>query len=430
MNSNCRTKITTWQRCYNSSWSNDIVSAAYSHPAKFSKSLIFRLVKHLLTQGYIKKGDTVLDCFAGVGLGALPCLHYGLRWIGVELEDNFRRLGQANLDRWQQRYGLSGGTLLQGDSRQLRAVLAGAQAGCVIGSPPYVATLNNHDTPDKMQQLKDAMRRDGKSNGAAVGASMGQSYGASPGQLGALPPGSIEAVLSPAALVSSPPYAGAGEVLGAHNGIDWTKTTGTGQRLTPGRGMYPYGRSEGQLANMAVVSSPPYEGSINSGTWTEAQARQKALADIARGDAADVDKRIAHALRTGGQTYGSSPEQLGNTTGTTFWEAAAQIVSECAALLPPGGIAAWVLKGYVKDGKLVNFPAQWLALCESHGFRLVEEIHASLVESYGTQEGLFGEADVVQTERKSFFRRLHERRPGAVRIDHETILILAKEACP
>jgi hypothetical protein len=78
-------------------------------------------------------------------------------------------------------------------------------------------------------------------------------YGASPGQLGAMPPGTLHAV------IASPPYAGAGEVLGPHNGIDYSKTTGTGQRLTPGRGMYPYGASAGQLGAMPAGPPPQKE---------------------------------------------------------------------------------------------------------------------------------------------------------------------------
>ena len=111
----------------------------------------------------------------------------------------------------------------------------------------------------------------------------------------------------------------------------------------------------------------------------------------------------------------------------TFWGASAQIMAELAALLPPGAVCAWVLKAYVSARRpLCPFPNQWRALCEAHGFVLVEEIHASLVEHHGTQEGLFGEAEVIQTARKSFFRRLYEKRPGAAKIDYEVVLILSR----
>ena len=56
--------------------------------------------------------------------------------------------------------------------------------------------------------------------------------------------------------LSSSPYAGAGEVLGAHNGIDWTKTTGAGQRLTLGRGMYRYSANPANLGNLREGDTP------------------------------------------------------------------------------------------------------------------------------------------------------------------------------
>ena len=109
----------------------------------------------------------------------------------------------------------------------------------------------------------------------------------------------------------------------------------------------------------------------------------------------------------------------------TFWSAAGQIMQEVALLLPAGAVCAWVVKAYVKNKAIVPFPDQWRALCEAHGFVLVEEIHASLVEDHGTQEGLFGDSTQVRTEKKSFFRRLAEKK-GSPRIDHETVLIVRK----
>jgi hypothetical protein len=100
-------------------------------------------------------------------------------------------------------------------------------------------------------------------------------------------------------------------------------------------------------------------------------------------------------------------------------------MSELAEILPPGAVCAWVVKAYVKDKQVVPFPDQWRQLCEAHGFVLVEEIHASLVEHHGTQEGLFSGPQTVTTEKKSFFRRLAEKK-GSPRIDHETVLILTR----
>ena len=141
MPKNCSIKMDEWKGMYGDSWASLIVPDAFSHPAKFAKNLIFAIVKHALEEGFIRSGDRVLDCFAGVSLSALPCLLHGINYVGVELESRFIELGRANLAHWQQRYGLTPGygqgTLVQGDSRELCKVLATVGISCVVSSPPY-----------------------------------------------------------------------------------------------------------------------------------------------------------------------------------------------------------------------------------------------------------------------------------------------------
>lgn len=396
----------------------------------------------------------------------------GYAWEGIELEEKFCTLGRANIALWQQRYGQLPGygtaTLLQGDSRQARAVLSGQSIECVVASPPYVSTLQDQRVSRGPGQTSSHDVRKSGERYTDAGASSLAGYGTSPCQLGALPPGTLDAV------VSSPPYAGAGEVLGRHNGIDWSKTTGTGQRLTPGRGMLPYGQAPGQLGAMlpgsvdAVVSSPPYAESLQHDgaaridlTHTKrdgdvSHQRHGAidtglqygqtpgnLGNLAPGVMAEVivsSPPYEYSINTSKQgarqpereaalgrpiAYGSSPGQLGTTQGDTFWSAASSILAETVALLAPGGLTVWVVKSYIRAGKLVDFPGDWQRLCEFHGLTLVERIEASLIDHHGTQEGLFGEATEHTTAKKSFFRRLCEAK-GSPAINAETVLILRK----
>ena len=81
-----------WHGCYTARWSNIIVTEAMRHPAKFSRGLIERIYTHLLNQGYLRPGDTVLDPFGGVALGAWPAQRRGIHWCGVELESHFVNL--------------------------------------------------------------------------------------------------------------------------------------------------------------------------------------------------------------------------------------------------------------------------------------------------------------------------------------------------
>jgi len=432
-----------------------------------------RLYPYLLQQGYIQPGACVLDPFAGVALGAFHALLCGLRWVGVELEEKFVALGQQHLTYWRERYGLTGATLFQGDSRHLRHVLGQADLEGIISSPPYSGNeKSDYLITDNGGRDRDQRRGYRQGLGCFRGS---ETYGRQPGQLGALPPGDVGAIVSSppfestnirptalgaghstwadgdsagrnkgdyhfstspgqlgalpsgdlGAIVSSPPYADA--LSGSTNlsGRDAAHARARGRNPdTPGSG-YPchYGTTPGQLGALppgdlgAIVSSPPYEGSVHDGNGID-QAKL-------------TGNRPGRHTQAGAEGYGTATAQLSNTTRDTFWSAASAILAESAALLPPGAIACWIVKPFVRNRALVDFPAQWQALCEHHGFTLLERIEASLVEDHGTQETLFGGgADRLSTAKKSFFRRLAERK-GSPAIDAEIILIMRKETvCP
>jgi hypothetical protein len=241
---------------------------------------------------------------------------------------------------------------LQGDSRQLQAVIEAAEIACCVSSPPYanLTPKGGDQAADPSLQWAQGARTDrGVINRANY---KGEGYGFAPGQLAALPPGRVE----------------------------------------------------------AVVSSPPWEDQEPS---------------HAQGD--------PRAFGTGGQTYkdstyGTSPGQLGNAQGTTFWSAAREILAQVYAVLKPGGHAIWVVKAYCRAGKIVDFPGQWRALCEHVGFVTLHEHHALLVEHHGTQGGLFGEDTQHTTAKKSFFRRLHEAKRPDLAIDYEVVVCMSKPA--
>ena len=91
-----------------------------------------------------------------------------------------------------------------------------------------------------------------------------------------------------------------------------------------------------------------------------------------------------------------------------------------------GGHAIFVTKRYVKGGKIVEFSDRWQSLCESVGFKLVCRHQAMLVENHGTKTSLMGVDEEINTERKSFFRRLAEKK-GSPRIDFEDVICLRKK---
>ena len=156
------------------------------------------------------------------------------------------------------------------------------------------------------------------------------------------------------------------------------------------------------------VSSPPFEG-CHSVVPVEAHSRQV------------TSERVKSVIK-----YGVTDGQIGNDTGDTFWSSARVIVAQTFAALRPGGHAVWVVKSFVRNKAIVDFPDQWRELCESVGFVTLHEHHAMLVDDKGTQMAHDGNHKEYKTERKSFFRRLAEKK-GSPRIDYETVLCMVKQ---
>jgi hypothetical protein len=248
-------KITVdqWQGCYPSSWKGVIVPEAMSHPAKYSSKLIRRIYEHMLTEGWVQAGDSVLDPFGGVALGALDAMRLGLNWTGSELEEKFFKLGNENIARWNTQYRSmpNWGTarLLHGDSRQLLSVIGDA-VRVSVSSPPYA---------DSDQNYKAGWERfhDGHTPLHTNDIQREAEYGQTPGQLSAMPAQQFDAA------ISSPPYAET-DLQYKKNGL---KVDGKDHYERPymnGQGDENYGETPGQLGAMrgngfnAAISSPPF----------------------------------------------------------------------------------------------------------------------------------------------------------------------------
>lgn len=289
----------------------------------------------------------------------------------------------------QQEYGQSDG--------QLGAMSAG-EVDAVISSPPYAETL-----------LNDDQRQAGKGEPLRWGTH--EEYGTSPGQLGVM-----KEDVGVDAVVSSPPF-GSGDSASAQSisertdkSAEWVKNN-CGPAATQG-----YGSSPGQMAELsmksgvdAVVTSPPYEATLN--TVEDPERRKERTGGF------ECGQKVTH--------YGETKGQVGALVGDTFWTAARDIVRECHALLKPGGYAVWIVKAFVRDKAIVDFPGDWRKLCEYIGFETLTEVHAMLVKEHKLGINLLEVDDADRTTRKSFFRRLAEAK-GSPKIDHEVIWIMRK----
>ena len=375
---------TQWHGCYSDSWQGVITPDAFAHPAKYARGLIRRIYQHMRARGYIMPGDRVVDPFGGIAAGAVDAMSMGLHWYGCELEPHFVALGNANIAKWRRDLTMwgdrvGGAYLLQGDSRYLASLLGGGMSAAV-SSPPYADAVNG--TGEGPGARHDPIHHNGD-NAHKVSSANG--YGATPGNLGNLSGDGFQAA------VSSPPYSA--------TGVEFTKTGlkkwQPGYSKFSGHEQGPYGaKPEVDLYNEHAYMSPE---------WLKRRkdtARQQANIALLPDTAID-------------------PEY------PTFWSAARAIVEQTYAVLRPGGYAVWVCKDFVRKGQRVPFSDQWQQLCEAVGFEPVERIAAMLVADHGDQLDIFGGATARLKERKSFFRRLAEKK-GSPRIDHEDVIILRK----
>lgn len=441
-----------------------ICDDAFSHPAKFSRALIRQIYDHVAEEGWATKGSSVIDPFGGVALGGFDAMRLGLNWYGCELEQKFVELGGKNIALWNERFSRmpNWGTarLIQGDSRKLANVLS--EASCCVTSPPYANdTVNDRNGIDL-----SLIKKPGGHNSQSRKMS---GYGEASGQLGAMKEGDHSIV------ISSPPYAGGcrqtggqdpkphyiqsgnKDVLREYGNTDGqlgampegqlcvtsppfessTQVNNTPGDMTAGRARWEGGTdsaarvkqdyadyaSPENLGNMrggfqAAVSSPPYEGSLHDPS-TSPQPR-----------AGDVRK---YARTPQEWDYGGARNNLGNQRGETFWSASRLILEQLHQVLAPNAHAVFVVKSFVRNKKIVDFPAQWAQLCEAVGFKLLHDHHALLIER-GARQPAMDEFDIQgdtwrmvtrdkdhTVARKSFFRRLAESK-GSPRIDHENVL--------
>jgi hypothetical protein len=338
-----------------------------------------------------------------------------MRQAGIDVANRANVGGGNGVARQPQNYGATSG--------QLGGMSEGNLADAVLSSPPYVNVdpAKNGSGINIQKQYETYRASGGGSSFEAFcqqQARHSQGYGASEGQLSGLPSGSLAD-----ALLTSPPFAGntGGRGEASRNGIDAALFDRHSGGMKRGTGESPDNLDHLPMKGLAeaLLSSPPFEKSLGF--------QDKTFEKIDRRpgrQGTKWERKITGEVNYG-QDYGQTAGQLGIEQGQTFWSAARQIVTESYLALKPGAYSAWVCKKFVRDGAIVDFPAQWQQLCESIGFEYVETIRAMLVSPEAQQGDLDGGAKKIQKSRKSFFRRLSERN-GSPAIDFEEVVILRK----
>ena len=394
-----------WDHCYELRWDGVIVPEAFVHPAKMSRGLLSRIFDELFKMGLLDKGDVVLDPFSGIGTTGIESAFRGCRAICVEVEPRFAQLAQRNFALYANDWlalRKPAPIAVCGDSRQLREIVAALPVDCIVASPAYGGTGRRSTAPSQNTD---------------------QRCGDSDGQLARMSVRSVDAV------VASPPWGT--NVVGHVGGSKWRSPTlflaakrGHGcsdearLRQMERDSHKEYGTANGQMSRMslgdvdAVVSSPPYisggHHADQTGAWNSSGRGQRSAGSPTKNTAG----------------YGKSAGQLGQVRGDEFWLSAKAVVDECYALLKIGGVAVWVVKDFVRRGKVEPFADDWRKLCEHAGFVTIKEARARLVREEHHAD-LFDGNRTVRIEHKSFFRRLSEKK-GSPPIDWETVLFVKK----
>jgi len=403
-----------WHGCYDDGWGMLITPESFAHPAKFARGLIERIIRHGLERGYWREGQLLGDPFGGVALGGIIAAYHGLAWIGVELEPKFVALGQANIDLHAGKLAQLGApipVILQGDSRNFAEIVQGAAGICT--SPPYSGMAPEKSGPGiNIDKQWETYRASG--GGMSLEKFRAQQerhshgYGSADGQIGSLPAGDLAGVLT------SPPYAETEVTLAQRDGnfgdLENMKKHRKGRDEMGRR----YSKADGQIGNLksgdlqGICTSPPFEKCMASGVGMEANGRQ-----------------VTSERKEKVVGFGVSEGQIGADAGDSYWQAMAQVYGQCLLALKPGGVMAVVIKSFVKAGKIVPLPDQTWQLLLHLGFLPLERVRAMLVKERETA-GLFGQVK-TKKERKSFFRRLAEKK-GSPAIDFEEVLFVQAQA--
>ena len=261
-----------WKGCYSGNydlWCPD----AYSHPAKMSVGLAYRIMEHLKELNLLSENDIVLDPMCGISTTGIVAGALGHPFIGVELEDKFIRLSEQNKEYAEKRlHKKLDWKIIQGDSRRLSEILQDDGLKSVM-SPPFGDM--NHPTNYLGIQKKESCSE----------------YSDNPDNIGNLKDVPLKAI-------TSPPYRNSEIVSG--------NQTVRNERASPlERDIY--GITKGQIGNLPdkplkAVMSPPYEdsqghpslGSVNKDDWGK--------------EGRDIVKRRGLTGK-----YGDTEEQVGNT---------------------------------------------------------------------------------------------------------------------
>jgi len=220
-----------------------------------------------------------------------------------------------------------------------------------------------------------------------------------------------------------------------------------------------YGNTAGQIGVLSggeidgAITSPPYADQSIAKSSTSIDYQKQYETYRSQGGGASFEKFVA-TQKLHSQEYGTADGQIGvlpsrtddNNEKETYWQAMAQVYQQIWLALKPGGVAAIVVKDYIRNKQRVLLCDQTASLLERLGFTIVERTRAMLVKEQAqaslmqiedtstTTTNLLGDTSAQvgaeigevavseRVERLSFFRRLHGKKYPHLKIEWEEVI--------
>jgi DNA modification methylase len=339
-----------------------LLSHSVGHPAKMNTRLTEFLILELT-----KPKDVVLDPMSGTGQTGLIAALNNRDAVCVELEEKFHNWQLEAKQKLEiaQTFTTKGSlSCIKGDARKLSELLQIVDA--VVTSPPYGRDVVPHTSlrPGDIQEVRG--------------------YSENPENIGNL---SIDAI------ITSPPYSeGIGHKAGENASREHAARLAMQEKYTNQM------VSDGNIASLkygevdAVITSPPYEKTVKDHGKSD------------RANKINIEKK-----NTSSFSYNAdNPDNIGNKAKETYLEAMLKVYSEMFTVIKSGGIAAVIVKPFIRERKVVDLPFQTWLLMQKCGFQLTNVYKQRL-------------------DQQSFWRVLYmKKNPEVPEIWHEWVLVCKK----
>lgn len=116
-------------------------------------------------------------------------------------------------------------------------------------------------------------------------------------------------------------------------------------------------------------------------------------ATVRQGDARRLGRLLPRILADAIVTCPPHPERPSNlpmgSNLDEYWRAMEQVVDQCCEFLRDQAVAVWIVRPWERSGQVINFPEEWVRMCEHGNWELVEVIESMYEEPKASQRPLF-----------------------------------------